>query len=397
MPDFRRSEFEVLRHKVFLNWASMSPAPLSAVKAVREMADSAYEFENGNPSHEWSSRSYLLRSEAAKLINAAKEEIAIAGSSTTQAVQLAFECIAPSAGENIISVSTEFPSSGFETMKWKRRGVDIRIVDSPDGTISADAISDATDERTKAVLIGSVNWVSGFRADLRKVARAVHDAGAYLVVDAVQHMGAMKLDVRHDEPDFVCAGGQKWMFSPFGCSLLFIRAALRDRLNVPFPSLNNAVEPEYGWPSYFADENNDPFLEKKLVDDARRFEYGGWMNHTGMVAMTESLKIVNSIGIDAVAARIGELESYARDALHSLGLNIISPENRAHRSSILTFGTGNDWKRNLGIVDALHAKGFVASCRGVSGIGGIRLSIHCFNEKNDIDRFAAALKSELAK
>lgn len=397
MSHFRREEFEILKHGAFLNWASMAPAPLSAVSRVKEIADSAHEFKGGNVSRAWSERSSALRAEAAKLINADGREIAIAGSSTTQGIQLAFESISPSAGENIVSLSSEFPSSGFETYKWKKKGVDIRIVDCPGGALSEDDLSNAVDARTKAVLIGSVNWVSGFRADLRNVAKIVHGVGAYLVVDAVQHMGAMKLDVTESQPDFVAAGGQKWMCSPFGCSLLYVRNAIHDELNVPFPSLNNTVEPEHGWPAYFADEENDPFLERRLVDDARRFEYGGWMNHAGMIAMTESLKIINEIGTDAVSARIEKLESYARDSLHSLGLKILSPENRSNRSSILTFATRNDWKKNLDIVNALHEKGFVASARGISGFGGIRLSIHCFNDEADIDLFAGALKSELAK
>lgn len=396
MSRFHREEFKILEHKTFLNWASMSPAPLSAVKRVREIADAAYEFESGNISGEWSERSSELRSETAKLINAGREEIAVAGSSTTQGIQLAFECVSPSPGDNVVSLNTEFPSSGFETYRWKKKGVGVRVVDCPGGAFSADDFTDVIDEKTKIVLIGSVNWVTGFRADLRRVADVVHSAGAYLVVDAVQHMGAMKLDVRETDADFVAAGGQKWMFSPFGCSVLYVKAGIRDKLNLPFPSLNNTVEPEYGWPAYFADESNDPFRVRRPVDDARRFEYGGWLNHTGMIALTESLKILNGIGADAVASRIEKLESYARDMLHSLGLNIISPENRENRSSILTFGTGNGWKKNLDMVNALHAKGFVASCRGVSGTGGIRLSIHCFNEEADIDRFAGALKKELA-
>ncbi len=374
----------------------MSPAPLSAVKKFKEIADSACEFEDGNPSRMWNERSSVLLPEAAKLINAQKREIAIAGSSTTQGIQIAFECISPTAGDNIVSLNTEFPSSGFETLKWQKKGVDVRVVDCPGGAATADILSGAIDEKTKVVLIGSVNWVSGFRADLKSIADVVHRAGAYLVVDAVQQMGAMRLDVRETEPDFVAAGGQKWMFSPFGCSVLFINAKIQNRLNVPFPSLNNTVEPDYGWPSYFADENNNPYDERTFVNDARRFEYGGWMNHAGMTAMSESLKILNEIGTENVTSRIEQLESYARDKLSSLGVKIVSPENKTHRSSILTFSTGKRWQQNLDTVNALHAKGFVASCRGVSGIGGIRLSIHCFNDKEDIDRFAEALGHALS-
>ena len=118
MSRFHREEFKILEHKTFLNWASMSPAPLSAVKRVREIADAAYEFESGNISGEWSERSSELRSETAKLINAGREEIAVAGSSTTQGIQLAFECVSPSPGDNVVSLNTEFPdlASSFSVM-----------------------------------------------------------------------------------------------------------------------------------------------------------------------------------------------------------------------------------------------------------------------------------------
>ena len=44
--------------------------------------------------------------------------IAVAGSSTTQGIQLAFECVSPSPGDNVVSLNTEFPdlASSFSVM-----------------------------------------------------------------------------------------------------------------------------------------------------------------------------------------------------------------------------------------------------------------------------------------
>ncbi|MCL5437138.1 MAG: aminotransferase class V-fold PLP-dependent enzyme [Candidatus Thermoplasmatota archaeon] len=387
MKGYRREEFELLRRAIFFNWASLSPPPRSAIERLKRTL--MFDERDTIPLEKQSEQ---MRNEAATLLNARQSEIACPGSSTTQGIQLAIDSINPSAGENMVTASIEFPTAGFEAIRLRRKGVEVRVADCGDGRVDADRIEKLADDRTRVILVSGVNWITGYRTDIRRIAEIAENRGAYLVVDAVQQMGASAIDVRRTEPDFIAAGGQKWLFSPFGAALLFVNRKRSDELEEPYPSLNNTVEPEEGWPSYFANEENDPFDVRQPLRTARRFEHGGWLNHFGMIGLAESLKIINSIGIERVERRIGELYDYAAEQIQNAGGRIISSLEPDERSSILTFRLRDSWKSHLDIVNALAARGCILSCRGAAGVGGIRMAIHCFNDEEDVDRMMEEIR-----
>lgn len=386
-----RNEFEVFRHRTYLNWASLSPAPARAIRAVTQMASQASSFRTGSVDPVWSPLSNQLREEAGKLINAAAEEIAVCGSSTTQGIQLAFDAIGPAKGDNIVTCDMEFPSSGSELRKWRERGVEIRIARSSGGSFAPDDVIELIDGRTKAVVLSSVSWVNGFRPDVETISRAAHEKDSFVVLDSVQHMGAMEFDVRKLRPDFAAAGGQKWLTSPFGAALLYVSRRAIDELEPPHYSLNNSPEPEGGWNSYFARRDKTGFEDFASVSAARKMEYGGWLNHLGMVALKESISLINSVGSANVQRRIRELSRLLREELEDMRISIISPADEKSSSSITTFEAGGA-ESSMKMVNRLFEKGIDVSCRGGSGIGGVRVSIHHMNTEEDIRVLTTALR-----
>lgn len=386
-----REQFEIFKERTFMNWASLSPAPLSAVTAVKSMVEEAASFRNGDLNASWIALSDKLRDEAARLLNSGRERIAVAGSSTTQGIQMAFDAIRPSKGDNIVTTDLEFPSMGAELQKWKPLGVEVRTVKSSRGSYTPADVDALVDNKTKAVVVSSVTWTNGFMPDLRAVADAAHGAGAYLVVDAVQHMGAMKFDVQKTEPDFASAGGQKWMTSPFGTALLYVSRRASEELEPPHYTISGMSEPEGGWNDYFAKEQKNPLDEITVVREGRSMEYGGWNNHVGMVGLKESLKLINSVGSENVESRIRRLSGQLRQRLDEMGADVISPLEHEHSSSITTFRLNESYKEHISVVEKLSRRGIVVSCRGISGLGGIRVSMHHMNNEEDIDRLMQAL------
>ncbi len=386
-----RDEFEVFRHRTYLNWASLSPAPARAIRAVTQMASQAASFRTGSVDPVWHPLSNQLREEAGRLINAPAEEIAVCGSSTTQGIQLAFDAIRPATGDNIVTCDMEFPSSGAELRKWKAKGTEIRIARSSGGSFTPDDVIELIDGRTKAVVLSSVSWVNGFRPDVETISRAAHEKGSYVVLDSVQHMGAMEFDTRKLRPDFAAAGGQKWLTSPFGAALLYVSRRAIEELEPPHYSLNNSPEPEEGWNSYFARRDKTGFEEFASVPAARKMEYGGWLNHVGMVALKESIALINSVGSSNVQRRIRDLSRVLREELEGMKFNVISPADEKSSSSITTFEAGGA-EASMKTVNRLFEKGIDVSCRGGSGIGGVRVSVHHMNTEDDILRLTTALR-----
>lgn len=387
-----RDEFDVFNHRTYLNWASLSPAPRRAVASATRMLGEASSFEHGGVSEAWYELSSEVRKEAAALLGARADEIAVPGSSTTHGIQLAFDCIAPRKGDNIVASDLEFPSTAAELQKWGERGAETRIVRTSAGRVNPDDIVSAIDSKTRAVVVSSVVWVSGYRTDLRAVSEAARDAGAYLVVDGVQHLGALGFDVRDVMPDFLAAGGQKWLTSPFGAAILYVSRRASEELDPPHYALNNSVEPEEGWMHFLSSADSNPFANYRLTERAKKLEFGGWVNQIGMVALKESLSIINSVGIDSIERRIKALGSKLVSQLELAGARIISSQEDAERSGITLFSVASNQEKHREIVSLLANMGIDVSCRGSTGVEGIRASIHHMNNEQDIERMVGAVR-----
>jgi len=390
-----REEFKIFEKYVFLDWAVVSPLPLKAMNAVKELLDSMIYFteETATAQHvKWDSLASPLRKKAAKLLNADEVEIAITGSSTTQGIQIAMEAIKSQKGENIITSDLEFPLVGAELQKWKERGVEVRVLKNRKGEFYIEDLEKLIDEKTKVVLLSSVTWVNGYKFDLDEVSKVVHEKGAYLVLDAIQHLGAMSLDTKKTNIDFIAAGGHKWLTTPLGIGILYINKRLVNELKPPFYGYMNAVEPEGGWDNFFRNVNKSPLVEFKYVPTARKFEYGGTGSYTGVVGLTASLSLINSIGIENVERKILKLKKVLIEELESIGAKILPPINERNYSGITTFNIGKTIEEDYKLVDTLNKKGIKVSGRGTSGIGGIRVSIHYPNNEEDINKLVEAIK-----
>lgn len=390
-----REEFKIFEKYNFLDWAVVSPAPLKAVNAVKSFLDSTVYFpeENASAQHvKMDSEAIPLREEVSKLLNASKDEIAITGSSTSQGVQIAFESIRPTKGENVVTCDTEFPLAGTELQKWKKRGVVTKVLKNKRGTFSNEELGNLIDKHTKIVFLDSVTWVNGFRFEIDEISKMAHEVGAYLVLDSIQHMGAMTLDTKKTEIDFIAAGGHKWLTTPLGIGVLYVNKKLINELQPPFYGYMNAKEPKGGWDNFFRDVSKNPIIDYDYVPTAKKYEYGGTGPYPGIVGLTNSVSLINSMGINNVQKKILKLKKVLIDELNSIGARVTPPEDEKNFSSITSFNLKKTVKEDYDLIDELNRKGIRVSGRGSSGIGGIRVSIHYPNEETDITSLVDSLR-----
>ena len=97
------------------------------------------------------------------------------------------------------------------------------------------------------------------------IASARHAArGVWLVVDAMQGVGALLLDVHRTPIDLVACGGQKWLLSPWGSGFTYVRPDVLD-LIVPQP---------VSWMGVRGSDDFSALVDYDLTwrDGARRFE-----------------------------------------------------------------------------------------------------------------------------
>ena len=388
-----RDEFPALRQKTFLDSACVSLAPRSATEAVRAFLEmvSACPAPSSTLHHiEMDSLREAARPEAARLIGADPDEIALV-ESTSHGLSLAAQSIPLAEGDRVLLCDLEFPEVAIPWCQRKAaEGVEIDLVPNHNGRILTEEIAAQVQPRTRVLAISSVQWSNGFRCDLEAVCALCRQHGIWLVVDAIQHLGAIPLDVRKAPVDILACGGHKWLNSPFGTGILYIRRDARDRLRPPIAGYMSLEPPAGGWQNYFQTASITPLSDYRFVREARRFEIGGTSNYPGAIALAASLRLINNLGTAAIWEHIRGLTDRLIDGLRNLGVKVVTPAEEGCRSGIVTFSVGSV-DHNVALMQRLLDRKILVSVRYTSFVGGVRVSCHFFNSQADIEMLLAAV------
>jgi len=365
-----REWFPITKHKVFLNHAAQSPLPKTVADAVRKYADDFSNF--GDTSIEWNDGGKPL---FAKLIGAKKEEIAFI-ENTSVGMNIAASVLHYPPGSKIVTTDLEYPSVVYPWLR-KNLGVKVHYVKNVDGKILLDDVEKVVDDKTVAVAVSHVEYVNGFRNDLRALSEIAHKHGAYLIVDAIQSAGAIPIDVKKDDVDFLATACYKWLLSPPGAGYFYVKEELIEKFEPPFVGWAS-VKPEVFETIDFWD-----IWGLRLSETASRFEVGS-PSFISLIGAAEALKMILNFGIENIEKRILKLTDHAIEAVKSLGLEIFTPEEKKNRSGIVLFKI----RKPQELVAQLRQKGIVVSARA----HGIRVSPHFYNTEDEIDRLIEEVK-----
>jgi selenocysteine lyase/cysteine desulfurase len=176
-----------------------------------------------------------------------------------------------------------------------------------------------------------------------------------------------------------------WLMAPFGCGFLYLSEDFRARVKPPLAGYLSVNEPDGGWGNYFRTPSIAPVRDYDFVDDARRWETGGTANYPGAIGLAESVGLINDIGIEQIAEHVLSLTDHLIEGLKRQGIQIVTPEERRYRSGIVTFTLG-DVEDNIALTNFLQESKVLVSVRYTSGVGGVRVSCHLFNNTDDLDR-----------
>jgi len=330
------------------------------------------------------------RPEAARLIGADPDEIALV-ESTTHGLTLAAQAVPLRAGDRVLLCDLEFPEVAIP---WCQRkvadGIEIDQILTRDGRILPEEVAGMLGPSKRVLAISSVQWSNGFRCDLASIGSLCRERGVWLVVDAVQQLGAVPLDVNKTPVDILACGGHKWLNSPFGTGILYIRRGMLDQLHPPIAGYMNLVPPAGGWQNYFQTPSITPVNDYQFTGEARRFEIGGTANYAGAIALAASVRLINEVGTGIIWEHIRKLTDHLIDGLRRLGTEVVTPLEPGSRSGIVTFSAGSP-DRNTAIMERLLDRKILVSVRYTSHVGGVRVSCHLFNSQADIDRLISAL------
>ena len=217
--DCQRDLFTLDPTDAYLNGASRSPQ-LRAVAAAARHALHWRETNSGMPIPEFFAPVERVRAEFSRLVGAGDPERIALIPAASYGLATVARNLPLATGQNIVVAAEQFPSNYYV---WERRcreaGAELRVVARPapgEGRSWSHRVEAAVDERTAAVAIAQVHWADGTPFDLVALRAATDRAGAWLVVDGTQSVGALPLDVAALRPDALIVAGYKWLMGPYG-------------------------------------------------------------------------------------------------------------------------------------------------------------------------------------
>jgi cysteine desulfurase/selenocysteine lyase len=365
-----REQFPITKNKVFMNHAGQSPLPKPVANAVRKYVNDFSNF--GTTSIEWNDDGKPF---FAKLISAKPEEIALI-ENTSVGLNIAANVLNYPSGSKIVTTDLEYPSVVYPWLR-KSLGVKVHYVKNVDGKILLEDVEKAVDDNTVAVAVSHVEYANGFRHNLRALSEIAHEHGAYLIVDAIQSAGAMQIDVKRDDVDFLMSACYKWLLSPPGAGYLYVEEELIEKFEPPF----------VGWASVkdevFETLDFWDIWSLRLSETASRFEVGS-PSFISLAGAIEALKMLLNIGIENIERRILKITGHLIDAVEDLGLKLQTPEELHCRSGIVNFKIDKPQE----VAEKLKNKGIVISARS----HGIRVSPHFYNTEEEIDKLVEEIK-----
>ena len=317
-----------------------------------------------------------LNEASARLFNATVNDIAIASSETVLMQSLAW-AVMPVKGSKIVATGITHPSTIYPWMRvCEHTGARMHWVRADEHqVIDIDELEASIDDNTSVVCLSHVEYGTGQRYDLRRLANKAHKHGAILVVDATQSAGQIEIDVTTGV-DAVATSTYKWLCGPFGTGIMYVSPELQ--------KLNPGI---VGWRSH---KNMWDFQADRLelASNAKRYEFGTMAYGTAFGA-TESVRHILDTGINQIEEHNRRISKRLIAGLQDLGAEVLGPQADGDRSA--TVAARFPGKDSRDFAKTLKAANVIASLRR----DFIRFSPHYYNNIDDIDQGLSAIKASL--
>jgi cysteine desulfurase / selenocysteine lyase len=368
-----RAHFSGLNNITYLNSAAVSLLPAASISAVNKQMEQVAA-RGSEHYQEWVDTKERCRTLLAAMIGVDATDVAFLRNTSD-----GFSAIAAGidwkAGDNIVSFAGEFPSNFYPWRQARdRHGVELRLVEERDGRIDLDEMISMIDDRTRVVAISSVQFASGFRADLETIGRAARSHNALFCVDLIQGLGGEGYALPSQFVDAACGASHKWLCSPEGCGYIYLSPRAMEQVQ---PVLVGWLSVANGWD--FKDR------EQPFVPNAQSLENG-----TGPASlfygMEQSLTLVGSVGLDVIKTHLRGLTDLLCERLAEKNYEIVSSRREGESSAIVCASHRGGMSANA-IAKELSAKDIIVSPRD----GRLRISPHFFNTADDIERLIADL------
>jgi selenocysteine lyase/cysteine desulfurase len=365
-PERLRASIPALERCTYCNTGASGPSPENVVGAATDFLE-RHAFEAPADEGPYVAAFDALaaaREVAASHLGARPADLAFTRS-TADGINLVASAIDWQPGDVVVRTDLEHPAG---TLPWDRledtHDIEVRVVETDAGRVDLDELKDAV-EGARLLLTSSLTWSHGTQLPVAEMVDIAHDAGAQVLVDAVQSVGQHPVDVREWGADFVATAGHKWLLGVWGSGMLYADPDALARLRqtrIGYRSVEEMGAAEYSY-----------------HEGARRFEVGT-TSPAPYVALAEAIETMESVGLETVESRVERLTDRLKAGL---GDRLLSPES--YESGLVTFEADDP----EATVSRLGEQDIVV--RSLPHPEAVRASIHVFNTATEIDRLVDAV------
>lgn len=361
-----RSRFPILAQTNYQISNSLGAMPEEARASLARYADSWAERGVRAWAEGWWTLPLEVGDLIARLIGAGAGEVGM-HLNVTQAVGTVLSSFDWRSERNkVVVTDMNFPSLLYLYRAHRRQGLSIVEVNTPDGVrIDTEQLVDAIDETVRLVAVDHVLFRSSYIQDAKAIARAAHEKGALVLLDAFQSVGTVPVDVRELDVDFVVGGALKWLCGGPGACFLWVR-----------PEIARELEPALtGW---MADA--DPFAfaagEHRLREDGYRF-LSGTPNIPGLHAARPGIETILEVGVDAIRAKSRRQTARLVDLARERGWPVTCARDPERRGGTVAI----DVPEGKAVCQELLARDVIVDHRPRAGI---RVSPHFYTTDDEL-------------
>lgn len=246
---------------------------------------------------------YMRRRRADDLTMVKQQLAAVAGCSadelvitrnTTESLGTVFHGIDLAPGDETLMCDQDYGSMREQLKQQaRRRGTRAVEISIPLEPASDDEVVEtyarAITSRTKLMLVSHMVNITGHILPVRKIADMAHSRGVRVVVDAAHSFAHVDFQVPALGGDYLGASLHKWLCTPLGAGVLYIR---RERIPDVWPLFG-----ETAWPD----------------DDIRKLERYGTHPSWTVLAISDAIRFHHMVGADRKEARLRYLQQYWTD------------------------------------------------------------------------------------
>lgn len=373
--DLRRREYPDAGRGIYLNAASVGLLPRRTVEATVRLTE-ARTRPGGFTDRELGAALERARAAVARLVGAAPEDITLAPN-TSYGVNLGARLLARGPPGTIVVSHGEFPANVFPWMGLEEEGFRVeRVPVDPMGwPDEARLMERIQEDDVRALALSSVQFSTGYRADIAAFGEACRRGGVLFAVDAIQSLGAVPLDVEELGIDVLASGGQKWLCSPWGSGFAYLAPEHRPAFDPPMVS----------WLGMEGALDFDRLLEYRyeFAGDGRKYELAtlGIQDYLGMA---RSIELFQKVGVGAVRRHLFRIQEplwrWIRETEEVVAL---TPEEKGRQAGIVSFRAPGQER----VVEALRRANVHCAVRG----GALRFAPHFYNTVDEMERVVEIL------